>query len=112
MDAHARTANYQNGAGKLMVPDGKGSTGDSPGSKRSRAMALVARPPKTSRPKLEITPDQEQYTQLCRDLQVLRGLGASSNTDAIIDAVHERAERGAKVSREPQSAIGRRAFRG
>jgi hypothetical protein len=42
-------------------------------------------------PCIEITPSPEQYEQLCRDLAALRGAGASSNTAAVISAVHEAA---------------------
>jgi hypothetical protein len=37
---------------------------------------------------IEITPTPDEYEQLCSDLQRLREQGASSNTAAVVDAVH------------------------
>lgn len=65
-----------------------------------KQVVLAARLPSPARARLEITPDQREYEQLCRDLNLLRRLGAPTNTHAIIEAVHEHAERGAKM--EPQ----------
>jgi hypothetical protein len=67
-----------------------------------KPVVIAARLPSPARPKLEITPNVRQYEQLCRDMKLLRRLGAISNTDAIIDAVHERAERLGKVSQQSQ----------
>ncbi len=49
------------------------------------------RQPVSDGPCIEITPSAEQYTQLCRDLAALRAAGASSNTTAVISAVHAAA---------------------
>jgi hypothetical protein len=57
------------------------------------AAVLAARIPSPSRPCLEITPDTDQYEQLVGDLKLLRRLGAASNTDAIVEAVHQHAAR-------------------
>lgn len=43
-------------------------------------------------PLLEITPSASEYEQLIDDLKELRDGGAKSNTQAILDAVHEKAE--------------------
>jgi hypothetical protein len=45
------------------------------------------RQPVSDGPSIEITPNPEQYTQLCRDLAALRRAGAVSNTDAVLAAV-------------------------
>ena len=45
-------------------------------------------------PTIEITPTHEQYEQLCRDLAKLRRAGATSNTTAIVDAIHSAATGG------------------
>lgn len=45
----------------------------------------------TLNPRIEITPTVAQYHQLCRDLKALRRLGATSNTAAILQAVHAAA---------------------
>jgi hypothetical protein len=42
-------------------------------------------------PCIEITPTSAQYEQLCRDLKMLRKLGAPSHTAAIVQAVHAAA---------------------
>jgi hypothetical protein len=49
--------------------------------------------PITSGPRLEITPSAGDYDQLCRDLAALRKGGAQSNTEVVLRAVHEAAER-------------------
>lgn len=41
---------------------------------------------------ITITPSPDQYRQLCQDLEIMRDAGATSNTAAIIDAVHQAAE--------------------
>lgn len=38
-----------------------------------------------------ITPNRGEYDQLCRDLKTLRETGATSNTAAILAAVHDAA---------------------
>ena len=43
-------------------------------------------------PCIEITPTPAQYEQLCDDLSELRAAGATSNTAAILEAVHRAAE--------------------
>lgn len=48
--------------------------------------------PVTREPRIEITPSAEDYDQLCRDLAALRAAGASSNTAAVVDAVHRAAK--------------------
>jgi hypothetical protein len=45
-----------------------------------------------------ITPSRAQFEQLATDLKLLREAGAGSNTEAIVDAVRERA---AKVRLRP-----------
>jgi hypothetical protein len=79
------------------------------GAEPSKPVVLAARLRSSARPRLEIAPDVRQYERLCDDLKLLRRLGAISNTDAIIDAVHERAERMDKVSRRSGKPTGRRA---
>jgi hypothetical protein len=59
-----------------------------------------------AKPRIEITPSQAQYKQLCRDLKKLRKLGAPSHTAAILEAVHAAAE-GNMLGRDPGTA-GRR----
>lgn len=44
--------------------------------------------------RIEITPNPEQYKQLCRDLQKLREMGALTNTAAILEAVGSAASQG------------------
>lgn len=44
-------------------------------------------------PSIEITPSTDQYAQLCRDLSTLRRAGASTNTDAVLEAVRAAAAR-------------------
>jgi hypothetical protein len=44
-------------------------------------------------PRIEITPSATQYRRLYRDLAVLRAAGATSNTAAIVEAVHDAAMR-------------------
>ena len=41
--------------------------------------------------RIEITPTPSQYCELCRDLETLRGRGAHSNTEAILQAVRAAA---------------------
>jgi hypothetical protein len=74
-----------------------------------KPVVIATRLPSVARPRLEISPDVAQYEQLCNDLKLLRRLGAISNTDAIVDAVHERAEHMSKVSRRSEKTTGRRA---
>jgi hypothetical protein len=40
-----------------------------------------------------MTPSAQQYRQLAADLEVLRSAGAETNTQAILDAVREQANR-------------------
>lgn len=47
---------------------------------------------KGRRPCIEITPTPAEYEQLCRDLAALREAGATSNTAAILQAVHDAGE--------------------
>lgn len=54
-------------------------------------LVIAGHPPKTTGPRIEITPSKEQYEQLCHDLKRLRHLGAASNTDAILQAVRNAA---------------------
>jgi hypothetical protein len=46
---------------------------------------------------ISITPSPGQYEQLIADLERLRDAGAESNTQAILDAVHEEAEATGRV---------------
>lgn len=48
-------------------------------------------PPTSGNPCIEITPTPAQYEQLCSDLSELRAAGATSNTLAILEAVHRAA---------------------
>lgn len=57
------------------------------------AGAAVLTRPISSGPRLEITPSAGDYDQLCQDLAVLRKGGAQSNTEAVLRAVHQAAER-------------------
>lgn len=53
-----------------------------------------ARMARAANPRIEITPTEAQYTQLCRDLAKLRKTGAASHTAAIVAAVHAAAAGG------------------
>lgn len=46
-----------------------------------------------------ITPSPARYRQLIEDLDKLREAGVESNTEAILDAVHEMAKVAARVRR-------------
>lgn len=59
-----------------------------------------------SNPRIEITPSTAQYEQLCRDLDALRKAGASSNTAAIVEAVHATARQ--RYRQRNQETAGRR----
>jgi hypothetical protein len=48
-----------------------------------------------------ITPSGEQYRRLVHDLDVLRAAGAESNTAAIIDAVHQAANKARTMGETP-----------
>ena len=69
--------------------------------------ALVAHAPAVN-PCIEITPSPAQYEQLCDDLKVLRRAGATSNTAAILDAVHVAAAAG-RVDRKSHKQAGERS---
>lgn len=58
-------------------------------------------------PRIEITPSPAQYRRLCRDLAALRAQGATSNTAAILDAVHRAAGR-AKVGGRSEKTVPKR----
>jgi hypothetical protein len=59
--------------------------------------------------KIEITPTLAEYQQLCEDLFALRRRGASSNTAAILDAVHAAAQhRKIRSSKAPKRSRGAR----
>ena len=73
----------------------------------NKPIVIAAKLPSPARPRLEIAPDARQYEQLCDDLKLLRRRGAISNTDAIIDAVHERAARMIKVAENLGNPTGR-----
>lgn len=71
-----------------------------PGARVARAVA--------ANPRIEITPTEAQYEQLCSDLKKLRRAGAISNTVAIIEAV--RVAAGAdKVGGRPHKEHGGRS---
>lgn len=71
-----------------------------PGVRAARAVAV--------NPRIEITPTEAQYEQLCSDLKKLRRAGAISNTVAIIEAV--RVAAGAdKVGGSPHNGHGKRS---
>jgi hypothetical protein len=74
--------------------------------KLQKPVVIAAHLPAPTRPRLEIIPDARQYEQLCRDLKLLRRLGATSNTDAIIDAVRQHADRMDKVSGKKKNRPG------
>jgi len=57
--------------------------------------------------RLEITPTQSQYRQLCDDLRELRRRGAATNTVAIIDAVRDAASSRRIEARSHKRAEGR-----
>jgi hypothetical protein len=57
------------------------------------AGAGIVTRPISGGPRLEITPSAGDYDQLCEDLAVLRKGGDESNTEAVLRAVHEAAER-------------------
>ena len=48
-------------------------------------------------PEIVITPSPKEYEQLERDLKALRDAGAESNTQAIVDAVREKANVAVRV---------------
>jgi hypothetical protein len=66
-------------------------------------------PPAGAGPVVEITPTEQQYRQLMRDLKVLRGAGAHSNTAAILEAVRRMAAAAAPGydAAHPDTAGGR-----
>jgi hypothetical protein len=78
------------------------------GDRRQPPAAVIGRAPITEGPRIEITPSKTEYERLCRDLKKLRHLGATSNTEAIIDAVRDAAARG-KVEGRPHKASGKRS---
>lgn len=62
------------------------------GSRREPSTS-PARAQSATSPIIEITPTPEEYKQLSRDLTALRRKGASSNTAAVLAAVHVAATR-------------------
>jgi hypothetical protein len=52
----------------------------------------MSRSPISAGPRIEITPTQDEYDQLCHDLALLRTGGAASHTEAVIRAVRKAAE--------------------
>lgn len=58
-------------------------------------------------PRIEITPSVAQYRRLYRDLAVLRAAGATSNTAAIVEAVHDAAMR-SMLGGDDRKKAGRR----
>jgi hypothetical protein len=68
--------------------------------------AVSGRAAAVSGPRLEITPSEAQYEQLCRDLATLRKSGAPSHTAAIIQAVHAAAA--GNLGRDGDESAGRR----
>lgn len=62
-------------------------------SSDSPPVVLAVSLPTQDRPRLEICPAPGEFDQFCRDLELLRRNGANSNTEAIISAVREEAQR-------------------
>lgn len=68
----------------------------------------MPKPALKSNPRIEITPTLDQYEQLCEDLAALRATGATSNTLAIVEAVHRAAAGHMLNSNQKKSRAARR----